>query len=390
MVGSIGQRDVGRGSQTALLSAPSARAARDCRERAAASAWVSEAPRSSLAAGAAGVAYFLLRHAAFGGGGPSLEAAELWADRAVQTRAQEGAFLSAGAAPGSIPGGALQFHEPGAWWVAALVGAASGDRERARSAVDGFVAACNRAAGAPWDVSWGAAGRLLGCAQLMQTLDDPDALRAVEATGRGLRDELVALLAPGDASPAEADVRYLGAAHGWAGIAQALLRFSQVVGERAAPEVMTLLERLIALRRPSGRWPVEAGSREVWLGWCHGSAGWAQTWTLAWQVSGEARMLAFAERSATDAVTSECANVSLCCGRAGQGFAALSLYRATGEQSWLTAAERIASEAARAAADEHVPPHQLFAGELGVALLLTELEDPARSAMPMYESIGPA
>lgn len=79
-------------------------------------------------------------------------------------------------------------------------------------------------------------------------------------------------------------------------------------------------------------------------------------------------------------------NASLCCGRAGQGFAALTLYRATGQRRWLSAAHRVAEDAARKPTDDE-PAHRLFSGRLGVALLAVELEDPTRSAMPVYESI---
>jgi len=114
----------------------------------------------------------------------------------------------------------------------------------------------------------------------------------------------------------------------------------------------------------------------------------ASAWVAAWQVTGEQRLLGFAEDCAEDAVAACGDSASLCCGHAGQGFAALTLYRATGERRWLTAAHRVAADAVRAAATEDAPAHQLFAGELGVALLAAELEDPARAAMPVYEAIG--
>jgi hypothetical protein len=190
---------------------------------------VAQAPRASLAHGAAGVAYFLFRQASFGRGQPALEAAALWASHAARVRGQRGAFLTRGGPLSSIPGAALHYHEPGVWWMRSLVAAARNDRAEVRRSTARFAEA------------------------------------AVDADGD---------------------------------------------------------------------------------------------------------------------------SASLCCGRAGQGFAALTLYRATSERRWLTAAHRVAADAVRAAADEDAPAHQLFAGELGVMLLAAELEDPARAAMPVYETIG--
>jgi uncharacterized protein YyaL (SSP411 family) len=64
----------------------------------------------------------------------------------------------------------------------------------------------------------------------------------------------------------------------------------------------------------------------------------------------------------------------------------LTLYRATGEQRWLSAARRVAQDAERKLTDDE-PVHGLLSGRLGVALLAAELEDPTRSAMPVYETI---
>jgi serine/threonine-protein kinase len=349
---------------------------------------VAEAPRASLAHGAAGVAYFLFRHSSFGGGQRSLEAAALWSSRAACVRGQRGAFVTHTGPLIAVPGLALHYHEPGVWWVRALVAAARNDRGEVRRSVARFAEAGVRLQAGPWDVNWGAAGLLLGCAQLIESLEDPVALAPVRATGQGLAATLVTLSEHDGALPEETVLGCLGAAHGWAGVAQALLRWSDAIGEPPPAEALVLLERLTGLRRRSGRWPVRAGSREVYRGWCHGSAGWAQLWTLAWQVTGEQRLLSFAEDCAEDAVAAGEDSASLCCGRAGQGFAALTVYRATGERRWLTAAQRVAADAVRAAADEDAPAHQLFAGELGAMLLAAELEDPARAAMPVYETIG--
>jgi hypothetical protein len=346
-------------------------------------------PFASLASGAAGVAYFLLRHSRFGGGEASLQAAASWAAQAERAAERDWAFTTPAGPLSSVPGNGLLYHLPGVWWVRALVAASQHDHGQVRQAAGRFADAAAQASHAPWDVGWGAAGMLLGCAQLLETLeDDAVAIAPVRAAGDMLALELSALADRDGAKPDETTLGYLGAAHGWAGVAHALLRWSVAISGVPPGPVLALLERLVELRRPSGRWPLHAGSRVVWLGWCHGSAGWAQLWALAGQVTGDHRLLGLAEFCVDDALANADVNDSLCCGRAGQGFAALTLYRASGERHWLAAAERVAATAACAATDDDAPAHSLFSGELGVALLATELEDPDRSGMPVYEMIA--
>jgi eukaryotic-like serine/threonine-protein kinase len=346
-------------------------------------------PCATLADGAAGVAYFLLRHARFGGGERSLEAARCWSERAVSARKRKGAFASESEAFDSIPPTSVLYREPGVWWVRALVASAAGDAQVAEHAGGRFAQAAVRACGKPGDVGWGSAGLLLGCAQLVEAFPEASAVAAVRAAGEQLALELATFTDREGARPGEAALGCLGAAHGWAGVVQALLRWSVATAQPVAGEVPIMLERLMALRRPSGCWPITAGSREVWRGWCHGSAGWAMLWALAWQATGEKDFLTLAEVSARDATADADELAILCCGRAGQAFAALTLFRITREQHWLAAASRVATDAVRVAAAADVPVHSLFNGELGVALLVAELEDPERSAMPLFEALRP-
>ena len=269
-----------------------------------------------------------------------------------------------------------------------LVAAARGDEQQLRRSSGRFVDAAAAAIGTPGDVNSGSAGLLLGCAQLVESLEDP-------AVSRPCAPRAIAWLSSSQncadrdgARPGETALGYLGAAHGWGGVAHALLRWSRATGQPPPPQALAVLERLIPLRRPSGRWPIRPGTREVWLGWCHGSAGWAQTWTLAWQATGDERFLALAEESAADAIAADMDNASLCCGRAGQAYAALWLYRATGEERWLAAAHDMAADAVRlSATDEtpaalhvHRPARRRAAGD--------GLEDPGRAAMPVYQSLA--
>lgn len=242
-----------------------------------ASAAALEPPRASLAHGAAGIAYFPFRHAGFGGGEPSLEAAVRWAEEAEGAIGHQGAFEEGEGPLSAVPGRALHYHEPGVWWVRALIASAADDRDGLRMSVARFTDDAADAVGTAGDVQWGSAGLLLGCAQLVETVDEPDLIAPLMGAAARLAGDLGALADRDGARPGETALGYLGAAHGWAGVAHTLLRWSQATATPPPSEALELLDRLIGLRRRSGRWPIRAGSREVWRGWCHGSAGWAQT-----------------------------------------------------------------------------------------------------------------
>jgi eukaryotic-like serine/threonine-protein kinase len=382
-----GEQAMGRLVAFTGVTALAERTARRYCEHGLASRGVPEPPRASLAHGAGGVAYFLFRYSNFGGGQASLEAAAQWASHAQMLMGKPDAFVTRGDPMSSSPGWAVHYHEPGVWWVKTLVAAEQKEQEQLRQAVGKFAKAAARVRSSRWDVNLGTAGLLLGCAQVLESVEDRAVCAPVRAVGERLAADLLVLVEREGAAPGETALGYLGAAHGWAGVAQALLRWGGAIAEPPAGQVLGLLDHLAGLRRPSGRWPVRAGSRGVYRGWCHGSAGWAQMWALAWQATEDERLLGFAEGCAEDAAAADGVPASLCCGRAGQGFAALTLYRVTGERRWLTEAQNVVADAMRRP-DGLAPAHQLFAGDLGVALLAAELEDPARSAMPVFETLG--
>jgi serine/threonine-protein kinase len=341
-------------------------------------------PLCSFGHGAAGVAYFLLRYALLAGDPRSLRSARAWSDVAEQTLGRPGAFT--GDAPAfpddraAIPG-SLFFGEAGVWCGATLVASAQDDRPAVDRGTGRYVTVAEGRPADRLDAVSGAAGLLLGAARMLEGLGDAPAER-LTGIGESLTEWLTRVAArAGQTSGASG---WLGAAHGWCGIAHALLRWSQATATSPGPEVKALLESLEEARLPSGLWPRHTGSPEVWSGWCHGSAGWVQLWTLAWEVLGDGEALALAERAAVDAVAIDDAGPGLCCGEAGSAYAALAMYRATGDGTWLTHAHRLAAQATRTAGDPDVPRHSLWQGDVGVALLLAELEDPSSAAMPLY------
>ena len=331
-------------------------------------------PRASFGHGAAGVAYFLLRSHAVTGEASALDRAAAWVAQAENDMTGAGAFT--GDQPvfpdrRTAPPSSVLFGESGVWWVASLVHALRGDDAGLDRATSRFCALAITCPDDRLDVAAGAAGLLLATAALV---DVAPSLLPVGDDLAGRLDRVVEGLGLGP---------WLGAAHGWGGVAYALLRWCGATGTRPGPGLRTLLDALPEARTPAGVWPRRTDAPEAWPGWCHGSAGWAQLWVLAAEVTGDDGLLTLAERPAVHAILGRGAGAGLCCGLAGQAYAALALYRATGEPTWLTHGRRLAEEAATAAVGPDFPEHSLWGGDLGVALLRLEMDEPALAVMPL-------
>ena len=145
-------------------------------------------------------------------------------------------------------------------------------------------------------------------------------------------------------------------------------------------------------KRTQNRWPwtlVGEGSRVTMPGWCNGSSGYVFLWTLAEEtLPSRGRYLDFATGAAWDAWDAADATLSLCCGLAGRSYALLNLYRATNDAAWLNRARRLAL---RGATRGNSPPERaqcLWKGELGMAVLASDLERPEDARMPFFEPMG--
>lgn len=334
------------------------------------------------------MAYFLLRYGQLTGDPGSLRRAGEWMTLVEGSLAGPGAFT--GDAPvfpddrAAIPA-ALYFGEAGMWCCGALVAIAMEDPTEVERSIERFARLAETCPVDRPDVVSGAAGLLLGTAAMVERLGPDDRLVTV---GGQLNHRLTRIAGVGVERAADS-LGWLGAAHGWSGIAHSLLRWCQATGTAPAPQVAALLALLRESRVSTGLWPRNTGSPEVWPGWCHGSAGWVQLWTLVGEVTGDGDSLELAEVAAADAVAIEDAGAGLCCGDAGSAYAALAMYRATGDGTWLAHARRLAARAARATPGPSFPEHSLWQGDLGVALLLAELEDPSTAAMPLYRRSSP-
>jgi hypothetical protein len=352
-------------------------------------------PLCSVNTGAAGAAYALYRIASTQQDAEMLALAELWITHAERHAAgNAGAFYSPELeiTPETV-GRASLFHSPsGVACVHSLICAGLGDEAAASQAADRFIARsqvpCDRI-----DLTLGGAGTLLGAAALLAVLPERAAsarakLRTLgNEVARDLRTALTGMPPVGEGSALN-----LGIAHGWGGILFALLRWQEATGEPTAdPLVPARLAELAGHAEPVGqglRWPWvdnSAGTSATMPGWCNGSAGLVHLWSLAHRTLGHPDYADLATRAAMDAWEEPRGSADLCCGTAGRAYAMLDLYRHTGDGVWHDRARALGNDAARGIAEWSLRRDSLYKGEIGVALLLADLETPELSCMPLFD-----
>jgi serine/threonine-protein kinase len=350
-------------------------------------------PFASVNYGAAGIAYAMLRLAHARDDARLLATADVWAQKALVLSDRDEAFhTSAIEINENTVGNASLFHSPsGVHAVGALVALAWGEAESAARAVGAFLAA-SRVPCAFVDLTLGAAGLLVGCAELLEAFQgarggDPG---AIVARGEELRTAIERAVAGPDIATATS-MSSLGLAHGWAGLLFALLRWSQARGESAEP-YRARLDELGALHEPHGlgiRWPVENRTvpRASYVeSWCNGSAGHALLWALAYERLGDATYGVYAERSAASAWSSEVELGTVCCGLAGVGYACAAAHRVSGDAVWLSRA-RLSARRACEDRSEMFYRDSLYKGAVGAVLLREEL-DAGRPAAPFLERVA--
>jgi serine/threonine-protein kinase len=353
------------------------------------------APTASVMNGAAGFAYALLRIAGIRADAMLLGTADLWAVRARLASGSDEAFWSPelDIVPETFGHSSLYHTASGVHCVEALVARARGDEWSQREALDAFVAAARQPC-EHVDVAFGRAGLLLGCSLLLEAsaLDGDDG--SLRSLGDDLRDSLWEEV---DAHPPVAEsteLRLLGAAHGWAGILYATLRWSEARGTPAPEGLGERLEQLAALGRPAGRglrWPHEIGAEtETGLeaSWCNGAAGFVHLWTLAHRSLGDEGFARLAGMAAWSTYEGPPAPGDLCCGLAGRAYALLRIYQHTDEPAWLARARDLTDRAAVAVGNAAMRRDSLYKGEVGVALLAAELEAPHDACMPLFATEG--
>jgi hypothetical protein len=344
-------------------------------------------PSAWIYSGVAGIAYATYRKARARDERRLFELAGAWLRRAFALASDTKAFHDSEITPETV-GQVSLFHSIcGLHCVDALVRVGLGDEIGSARAIEAFVER-SRGPSDCFDLTSGAASLLLGCAELLE-LAGISALAEVNLLqNRG--DEIAEVLSEllqAERIATSTRIDYLGIAHGWAGLAFALLRWTRAKRQPAPPLLATTLDELAELAHPySGGvcWTKHNNTSSLMPGWCSGTAGYAMLFALAHEVLNVPIYADLAERAASSAWDIETAVGSLCCGNGGNGYAFLAIYRLTGVSVWL---ERARVAARRALGDESISlfPDSLYRGRLGANLLASELERPATASMPLFE-----
>lgn len=350
----------------------------------------------SVNTGAAGIAYALYRIASIREDAALLALAELWITRAERHSSDDHAFYRAELelTPAAVGRASLFHTSVGLSCVEALIGVALGDGVQATQAIERFIARSQETSH-NLDLTLGRSGILLGCAALLAVMPAGagaiNARTAIVALGdrvdAELRRELAELPPVGDSGPLN-----LGIAHGWGGILFALLRWREVCGRRGADAAIEIYLRALAAQAEAAgeglrwRWMTgRPGGKEFMPGWCNGSAGLVHLWTLAERSFAGAEYGELARRAALNACEEPSISGDLCCGAAGRSYAMLNLYRQTGDAIWLQRAHDLANKAVTSIQQWSLQRDSLYKGEVGVALLIAELERPELSCMPLFD-----
>ncbi|MFI6281793.1 lanthionine synthetase LanC family protein [Streptomyces sp. NPDC050988] len=354
-----------------------------------------EAPTASVTYGAAGIAYALLRIARVRGDEALLAHADLWVNRAEAALGTDEAFWNrpAGITPGDFGGASLYHHAAGVHCVSALVAHARGDSGTRDEAVRAFVAAGEGSRYS--DLAFGDSGLLVGCSLLLETLGADTTTEAVRSLGMRLADRIRPALRS-TALNGSGEPPLLGAAHGLAGLAFSALQWCAAAGSEPPSELSVLLDQLAETAEPAGRgmwWPRKAGDglpESALVGsWCNGAAGFVHLWTSADRRWDSGRYESLAHQAAWGAYEGvRVAPGDLCCGLAGRAYALLAQYRHTGDRPWLSRARVLVEQAAAATEAQSLYPNSLYHGDVGVALIASELEHPEIATMPLVEAEG--
>ena len=353
-------------------------------------------PSCSVNIGMAGIAYALHRMAAARQDPQLLALADLWIGKTWRHQDSPEAFMNADldVTPDSI-GRISPYHTAsGPLLVWALLAHAVGNLLELELAQTGFLAAIDQP-NSNRDLTLGTLGVVLACSLLLERSPATSwpLAEVLRTTGQERLDQVWAEV--GRFAPLETgkDWANLGIAHGWAGLLYTTLRWHVDTGAPIPEGVPRRLTELYNCARPTGRglswpWRAEGGGGEASMpGWCNGAAGMVHLGCLAHRVLGDELYLSLAEGAAWQAWETGEGVVDLCCGLAGRAYALLCLYQHSSEPAWLRRAQTLAYRAARLSPGQYGPEHprpSLYKGELGVTVLLTEIERPEAASMPMF------
>ncbi|MFN7936805.1 MAG: lanthionine synthetase LanC family protein [Bryobacteraceae bacterium] len=350
-----------------------------------------QSPSVSVTYGAAGIAYMLYRLACARGDAKLLSLADRWAVEASSNGDDAHAFYHPDVQITEQTVGVVSpYHTPsGLALVQGLIATAMADEASQAVAIDNYLMAiahpCEKI-----DLTVGRFSTVIGAALLVEQMTDGELKRRLVREGfRHFGEAWQKVETMGPISGCKEEP-YLGLAHGWAGFLYTALRWAEVTDTAPPASVAGRLRELAAFAEEHGkgvRWPFHLhsgnGMRHM-PGWCNGTAGFVLLWTTAYRMFGEKWMGKLAERAALDCSSTPGGLHSLCCGAAGQAYALLAMHRESGERQWLDAAKRKTVEAVRYSTQgrgKEELPFSLYKGDVGVALLCAEMEEPSTATV---------
>jgi hypothetical protein len=186
--------------------------------------------------------------------------------------------------------------------------------------------------------------------------------------------------------------RSLGAPHGTAGNAHALLRGGDLLAvdrrEALTRETNDVLARTAVVEDGLANWPTAEGRGLVGqddvirVQWCGGAPGMVIS---AADYLDEELLLAAAELTWRAGPHGPDKGPCICHGTAGNGYAFLKAFARTGDERWLERARRFAVHALGQVRRRERGRYSLFTGDLGVAVYAADCLD-GRSAYPIVDS----
>jgi len=275
-------------------------------------------PHGSLAYGATGVVSVLMHQAARAACPVAWSAAKRWMRQVAASRAHT--LLGVPDEGNRHDRSSLWFGAPGIHFVRALMALADRGASSSRP-VRAFVQHASVALEPEQsaDLVLGAAGNLIAVNLLRRLQSSAD----LERLTRRLADRVAASI--------WAFENNWSFAHGWPGMAFALLQEAEVSGQPVPDDLARRLRHLASREAPQR--PDFASGMNA--SWCNGAAGQILLWVKAFELL---RHGPFLERACADAERiprrADRANHMLCCGTAGWGYAFLGLERANPGNGW--------------------------------------------------------
>jgi hypothetical protein len=165
-------------------------------------------------------------------------------------------------------------------------------------------------------------------------------------------------------------------AHGWLGVAYALLR------SRVA-----LPDRFVAsLSKLASTWRIDVVSRaDMRASWCTGAAGTAMAWAAAFERTHDSTFLARANDAASAAYDlSDGTRTHLCCGMGGVAYALLAMERVDPGRGWREKARELGARAIQTPLRSQWPNGLLW-GHPGLVCLALDLMSDEPRGFPLIE-----